>query len=419
MRGTSNGRPARGGAAAVAALAALWGAAAAGCSSTQRISYSVSAICTEPTEPDDRPGIWFHDERESARRPVPIPIDGVVLTLYAVPPPAAQGGEPEAEPVQLGYAERSSPEGIGRLIGEAEIGKHDRLRLQAVKAGYRPESRDFEPAELRLADLAVVLQPAGAPALAGFATPASGPAPSSTLTRAPASPAPAAAGGDPVLTQKRRELLETIERLQELDGRLAAHFPPEQEDRRRLREQIERLEQLVHKLEEAGAARTDGAPAPAPPPPSSESAAPPPAPAAAPPATSGGTGEEQAASPVRALPIEPDAAAFDLAFDRLREAARELGWTIEGVRTREDDTLHPPGWPGLLRSREILVRLADGSRATIWAISAAQHPSEKLRMARSPDDPERAAYVGEARGYQWFILPRAHAEALARALRAK
>ncbi len=219
----------------VAAL--MLGAVASGCGSTREIRYGVSVICTEPTEPSDKPGIWFHHERESAMRPLPKPIARAVLTLYAVPP--------EGDPYQLGYTERTSEDGIGRLLGRAEIGKKDKLRLNAVKAGYRPEQRDFDPEQLRLADLAVVLAPEGTGTEARAVT-------ASAEAQAPA-PTGSASATVQTLEQKRRELLATIERLEALDVRLSETLPEDNPDRQRLREQIASLRALVKKLEAAQA----------------------------------------------------------------------------------------------------------------------------------------------------------------------
>ena len=115
----------------------------------------------------------------------------------------------------------------------------------------------------------------------------------------------------------------------------------------------------------------------------------------------------KAATPAPRGLVEPDAAAFELAYTALRKAAASLKWELRSIHTREDASLFPPGWPKVTGCRAIRVLFPDrrpGERLEGWiyVVSAERFPSEALRMGAS-DDLVRAAYVGAAKDYQFFV----------------
>jgi hypothetical protein len=339
----------------------------------------VSLMATRPTEASDLPGIHTDAERESAGRPTPRGVRGTKLVLRRIPADTAQHSV-----IATTFSDSS---GGAYFWGDAVAGKTDRIQLTAVRKGFRPMAREFSQNEVRDLSLTIVLdeiaateqapptQPEGAPkpttgetGETGKASPG-GAAPEETLLPNLALPVRHASGDAPAPKE------DPSPTAGEADGK-----KPDHED------------------------KPASPPTPTKPPKPGEVLELPDAPNAA----------DMGHEPVNAY-VEPDGVPFDRALSELRAAVKSLGWTIRGIQTREDGTIHPPGWPKVQGCRAIQFNAPAKDKlprvsGVLFCAQGAKYDSPSLRKARSADA-FRADYLGELASYQFFLSPNARSRA--------
>lgn len=194
-------------AALVLAAAALGGSGCISYHMKPGYPYDVEIGTSEPTEPDDRPGIWFDRERNTATRPNPKPIPNLIVHFEMIKP---DGSREEVE-----RPASTSNQGWTFFRGKKdvpeEVIENAKFVLRTKKAGYTNFERVLTYEQVRDASMTIVLAPLdGTRAAAATAAP-----PPRAAEPAGEMTASVAAGKGPGTAQA---LLETFKRsIQEKD----------------------------------------------------------------------------------------------------------------------------------------------------------------------------------------------------------
>jgi hypothetical protein len=160
--------------------------------------YNINIGTSEPTEPTDKPGIWFDRERRTFERPDPILIKDMVVHFELVKPDGSR------EPIEI--PARTSNQGWTFFRGKFTIpvDESSRFALRAVKKGYRGYERILTLEQVKDATMTIVLDrvpgaaaapaPAASPAAAAPAAPPAASPPPTAPAASPAAPPAAGAG---------------------------------------------------------------------------------------------------------------------------------------------------------------------------------------------------------------------------------
>jgi hypothetical protein len=135
-------------------LLALGALAAQGCS-TEKIFYNVNLGSSEPTQSTDKPGIWFDRERQTATRPLPIPIQDIVVYFEIV--------KPDGTRTQVETPAHTTKDGWTFFRGKLEVDNDWKFALRTKKPGYTNFERIITIAQAKDATMTMVLSRLGAP----------------------------------------------------------------------------------------------------------------------------------------------------------------------------------------------------------------------------------------------------------------